>query len=157
MEPSFIHYPASSLPEFTKGGCTVRVIMGRAYGIDSPVLTYSETLYAEARLPSGASLTVLDDAPERAVYVVAGNLEIGGHVYGEGTLAVLRSGVEVQARATSETRALLLGGAPLGPRHIWWNFVSSRTDRIEQAKRDWAEQRIGRVEGDDEFIPLPER
>jgi redox-sensitive bicupin YhaK (pirin superfamily) len=157
MEPSFIHYPASSLPEVTRGGCTVRVIMGSAYGVDSPVLTYSQTLYAEARLPSGASLTVPDDAPERAVYVVAGNLEIGDRVYGEGTLAVLRGGVEVQTRATSETRALLLGGAPLGPRHIWWNFVSSRTDRIEQAKRDWAEQRIGRVEGDDEFIPLPER
>jgi redox-sensitive bicupin YhaK (pirin superfamily) len=156
-EPTFLHYPASSLPELTLDGCTVRVIMGKAYGVDSPVLTYSQTLYAEARLPAGATLTVLDEARERAVYVVSGTLEIGGHAYGEGTLAVLREGLEVPLRAATEARALLVGGAPLGPRHIWWNFVSSRTERIEQAKRDWAEQRMGRVPGDDEFIPLPER
>lgn len=156
-EPSFIHYPASSLPELALDGCTVRVIMGRAYGVDSPVLTYSQTLYAEARLPVGATLTVLDEAPERAVYVVSGTLEIGGHAYGEGTLAVLREGLEVPLRAATEVRALLVGGAPLGPRHIWWNFVSSRSERIEQAKLDWAQQRMGRVPGDDEFIPLPGR
>jgi len=157
MEPSFIHYPASSLPELTLEGCTVRVIMGKAYGVDSPVLTYSHTLYAEARLPAGATLTVLDEARERAVYVVSGTLDIDGHAYGEGKFAVLREGLEVRLRATAEARVLLVGGAPLGPRHIWWNFVSSRSERIEQAKGDWAEQRMGRVAGDDEFIPLPER
>jgi hypothetical protein len=157
MEPSFIHYPASGLPELALDDCTVRVIMGRAYGVDSPVLTYSQTLYAELSLPAGAALTVLDDAPERAVYVVSGNVEIGGRAYGEGTLAVLRAGMEAPLRAVAETRAMLLGGTSLGPRHIWWNFVSSRSERIEQAKRDWAEMRFGSVPGDDEFIPLPER
>jgi redox-sensitive bicupin YhaK (pirin superfamily) len=157
MEPSFIHYPATGLPELTLDGCTVRVIMGRAYGVDAPVLTYSQTLYAELELPAGASLTVLDEAPERAVYVVSGSVEVAGRAYGEGTLAVLRSGVEAPLRAVTATRAMLLGGAPLGPRHIWWNFVSSRAERIEQAKRDWSDMRFGKVAGDDEFIPLPER
>lgn len=157
MEPSFIHYPASGLPELELDGCTVRVIMGKAYGVDAPVLTYSETLYAELRLPQGAALTVLDETPERAVYVVSGKLEIDGHEYGEGTLAVLRKGAEAPLRAIAETRAMLLGGTSLGTRHIWWNFVSSRAERIEQAKRDWVDMRFGRVPGDDEFIPLPER
>lgn len=157
MEPSFIHYPTTGLPEIALDGCTVRVIMGKAYGVESPVLTYSQTLYAELRLPAGGSLTVLDEAPERAVYVVSGNVEIAGRAYAEGTLAVLRPGVEAPLAALDETRAMLLGGAPLGPRHIWWNFVSSRTERIEAAKRDWSAMRFGKVEGDDEFIPLPER
>lgn len=157
MEPSFIHYPASGLPELALDGCTVRVIMGKAYGVDSPVLTYSPTLYAELRLPAGAALTVLDEAPERAVYMVSGKVEIGGRAYGEGTLAVLRPGVEAPLHAVTDTCAMLLGGAPLGARHIWWNFVSSRAERIEQARKDWADMRFGSVPGDDEFIPLPER
>ena len=100
---------------------------------------------------------MLDEAPERALYVVSGNVDISTQSYGEGTLAVLRPGVEAPLYARDETRVMLLGGAPLGPRHIWWNFVSSRAERIEVAKRDWSAMRFGKVEGDDEFIPLPER
>lgn len=156
-EPTFVHYPADSLPEQSIEGCTVRVVMGSAYGLQSPVLTYSPTLYFAATLPADAELTVLDEAPERAVYVVSGSVSIGGDTYGEGTLAVLCSGVPVRLRAATDTLAVVVGGAPLGPRHIWWNFVSSSEARIERAKRDWAEMRMGTVPGDDEFIPLPER
>ncbi len=155
MEPTFLHYPASSLPERSIDGCTVRVIMGSAYGLQSPVLTYSPTLYFEATLPQGGALAVLDEAPERAVYVVSGRVAIGDDTYGEGTLAVLRAGSTVPLRAETETRAIVIGGAPVGPRHIWWNFVSSSEARIERAKRDWAEMRMGNVPGDDEYIPLP--
>jgi redox-sensitive bicupin YhaK (pirin superfamily) len=155
MEPSFLHYPASSLPERSIDGCRVRVIMGSAYGLQSPVLTYSPTLYFEATLPQGSALAVLDEAPERAVYVVSGRVLIGADSYGEGTLAVLRAGSTVPVRAETETHAVVIGGAPLGPRHIWWNFVSSSEARIERAKQDWASMRMGRVPGDDELIPLP--
>jgi redox-sensitive bicupin YhaK (pirin superfamily) len=155
MEPTFLHYPATSLPELVIDGCTVRVIMGSAYGQQSPVLTYSPTLYLEATLPKGARLALLDEAAERAVYVVAGRVAIGSETYGEGTLAVLRTGMTVPLEAEADTRVIVVGGAALGPRHIWWNFVSSSEARIEHAKRDWAEMRMGSVPGDDEFIPLP--
>ena len=154
-EPTFLHYPAGSLPELSIDGCTVRVIMGSAYGQQSPVLTYSPTLYVDATLPANARLTLLDEAPERAVYVVAGRVAVGRETYAEGTLAVLRAGTVVPLHAEADTRLVVVGGAALGPRHIWWNFVSSSEARIERAKRDWAEMRFGTVPGDDEFIPLP--
>ena len=155
MEPTFLHYPASSLPELSTDGCTVRVIMGNAYGLQSPVLTYSPTLYFEATLQASATLAVLDEAAERGVYVVSGHVEIGGADFAEGTLAVLRRGTTVPLAAKSDARVIVLGGTSVGPRHIWWNFVSSSEARIERAKRDWAEMRMGRVPGDDELIPLP--
>ena len=155
MEPTFLHYPASSLPEMSTDGCTVRVIMGSAYGLQSPVLTYSPTLYLEATLRTSARLAVLDEAAERGVYVVSGRVEIDGNDYAEGTLAVLRSGATVPLAAKTDARVIVIGGTSVGPRHIWWNFVSSSEARIERAKRDWAEMRMGRVTGDDEYIPLP--
>jgi redox-sensitive bicupin YhaK (pirin superfamily) len=154
-EPTFLHYPASTLPELALDGCTVRVIMGSAYGLQSPVLTYSPTLYLEATLQANAKLAVLDEAPERGVYVVAGRVDVGGEPYAEGTLAVLRGGATVSLEAETEARVIVIGGTPVGPRHIWWNFVSSSEARIERAKQDWAEMRMGSVPGDDEFIPLP--
>jgi redox-sensitive bicupin YhaK (pirin superfamily) len=155
MEPSFLHYPASSLPEMTIDGATVRVILGSAYGLQSPVLTYSPTLYFEATLAASAKLEVLDEAAERGVYVVSGRVAIGDEAYGEGTLAVLRGGASVPLEAETESRVIVVGGAAVGPRHIWWNFVSSSESRIERAKRDWTEMRLGSVPGDDEYIPLP--
>ena len=141
--------------ELKRDGSSVRVIMGSAYGLQSPVLTYSPTLYFEATLAASAKLAVLDDAAERAVYVVSGNVAIGGEVYGEGTLAVLRAGATVPLEAETEACVIVVGGSSVGPRHIWWNFVSSSEARIERAKQDWAEMRMGTVPGDDEFIPLP--
>ena len=157
MEPGFIHYPTASLPELNLGGATVLVIMGAAYGARSPVATYSPTLYLEVRLPAGAELTLPNDASERAAYVTEGAVTIAGHEYTEGKLAVARTGADVRLRANAPSRVMVVGGEPLGRRHIWWNFVSSSKERIEQAKRDWAESRMGKVRGDDEFIPLPEQ
>jgi redox-sensitive bicupin YhaK (pirin superfamily) len=157
MEPGFVHYPATALPEIARDGATVRLILGEAYGERSPVATYSPTLYAEARLAPGAELALPDGVSERAVYVAAGAITIGPRQFSEGTLAVAREGAEVSLRAAVATRVMIIGGEPVGPRHIWWNFVSSSKERIEQAKRDWVEGRLGKVAGDDEFIPLPER
>ena len=157
MEPTFIHYPGGSLPEQTIDGCTVRVVIGSAYGLQSQVLTYSPTLYFEAVLPPGGELLLFDDARERGVYVVAGRVDVGGTPCAEGTFAVLREDAKVLVRAAASARLVVVGGAPLGTRHIWWNFVSSSKERIEQAKRDWVAGTIGKVPGDDEFIPLPDR
>jgi redox-sensitive bicupin YhaK (pirin superfamily) len=156
-EPGFIHYPTASLPELALGGATVRVIMGAAYGARSPVATYSPTLYLEMRLPAGAELALPNDVSERAAYVVEGAVTVAGEEYREGAMLVARTGAEVRLRANVPSRVMVVGGEPLGPRHIWWNFVSSSRERIEQAKRDWADSRMGKVPGDDEFIPLPER
>ncbi len=157
MEPSFIHYPAAALPSLTVEGCAIRVIMGTAYGQTSPVRTYSPTLYVDAVMPAGAELPIRADARERAAYVAAGSVSVAGTDYPEGTLAVMRTGADVSLRASVDSRVVIVGGEPLGSRHIWWNFVSSSEERIERAKRDWAEGRFDRVPGDDEFIPLPER
>jgi len=157
MEPGFIHYPTASLPELTLGGATVRVIMGAAYGARSAVATYSPTLYLEVRLPAGTELALPNDVSERAAYVVEGAVSVAGEEYREGAMLVARTGADVRLRATAASRVMVVGGEPLGQRHIWWNFVSSSRERIEQAKRDWAESRMGKVPGDDEFIPLPER
>jgi redox-sensitive bicupin YhaK (pirin superfamily) len=157
MDPAFVHYGADALPQLTLGAATIRVIMGQAYGARSPVTTYSPTLYLEARLPAGAELALPNDASERAAYVVEGSVTIDGRNYGEGKLAVARTGSDVRLTAATASRIMVVGGEPLGPRHIWWNFVSSSKERIEQGKRDWAEGRFAKVPGDDEFIPLPER
>jgi redox-sensitive bicupin YhaK (pirin superfamily) len=157
MEPSFIHYPAATLPELAVDGCTVRVIMGAAFGRVSPVASYSPILYLEVRLPRGARFALPSRPPECAAYVVAGTARIGGVEYAEGVLAVARPGAPLALTAVAASRVMIIGGAPLGAREIWWNFVSSSAERIEQAKLDWLEGRFGKVPGDDEFIPLPER
>jgi hypothetical protein len=155
-EPSFVHHPAASLPEIAVGGCAVRVIVGSAFGRTSPVAAYSPTLYVEAQLPAGASFT-LPAAAERAAYVVSGSVQLERRVLSEGTMAVARPGAAVTLRSAAGARVLVIGGEPLGARHIWWNFVSSSNERIEQAKQDWRDGRFGKVPGDDELIPLPDR
>jgi redox-sensitive bicupin YhaK (pirin superfamily) len=157
MEPSFVHYPAHDLPTVEHSGCTMRVIMGSAFGAVSPVATYSPTLYFEARMPRGTSFVLPAGTKERAAYVVSGVLRIDGHDHHDGVLAVARAGSTPSLTAVEDTRVMVIGGEALGPRHIWWNYVSSSKERIEQAKRDWVEGRLGKVPGDDEFIPLPDR
>ena len=157
MEPGFIHYPTTSLSELSLGGATVRVIMGAAYGARSAVATYSPTLYLEMRLQAGTELALPKDVSERAAYVVEGAVTVAGVEYRDGAMLVARTGADVRLRASVPSRVMVVGGEPLGPRHIWWNFVSSSKERIEQAKRDWTENAMGKVPGDDEFIPLPER
>ncbi|MDX2274028.1 MAG: pirin family protein [Hyphomonadaceae bacterium] len=156
--PFFAHHDVAALPALNEGGKHVRVIAGSLYGLTSPVKTFSEIFYAGADLEPGAALPLDADHEERAVYTVGGEIEIAGDVFGPGKLLVLRSGDPITIRARTSARFLLLGGANLGPRHLWWNFVSSRKERIEQAKEDWKTGRFGLVPGDDkEFIPLPER
>jgi redox-sensitive bicupin YhaK (pirin superfamily) len=158
MAPSFQHTPASELPVFEDGGARVRVVLGEAYGKRSPVKVLWEMFYAAATLQAGARIPLPVQQRERAVYVAEGEAEVGGDVFKAGTLLVFRPGDEVSLRATAlASKLLLLGGEPAdGPRHIWWNFVSSSRERIEAAKADWKAGRFGKVIGDDELIPLPD-
>lgn len=113
-------------------------------------------MYADVALEAGAQLAVAPDYEERGAYVVEGEVEIDGQRFAAGRLLVFRPAAQVLVKAASRARLMLLGGEPLGPRHVWWNFVSSSKERIEQAKEDWRAGRFGGVPGDDEFIPLPE-
>jgi redox-sensitive bicupin YhaK (pirin superfamily) len=158
IAPSFTHHPADSLPTLDADGAALRVIAGDLFGLRSPVETASELFYAEARLAPNAELPFDAQQEERAVHVALGEVEIAGHTFAAGTLVVLAPKRTARIHARGAARVMLLGGAHLdGPRHLWWNFVSSRPERIAQAKEDWRAQRFGRVAGDDEHIPLPER
>jgi redox-sensitive bicupin YhaK (pirin superfamily) len=154
--PSFKHHPQAALPAGSERGVQVRVIAGQFQGMRSPVETQSELFYADVVLEAGARLAVPPDYAERACYIVAGSILIDGESFERGRLLVFRPTAEVVIEAISTARLMVLGGEPLGPRYLWWNFVSSSRERIEQAKRDWQEGRFGAVPGDAEFIPLPE-
>ncbi len=158
IAPTFAHHGQVELPIVAGDGKSVRVIIGSLYGKRSPVPTLSDTIFADAMLTPGATLPVDADAEERALYVVAGEIEIAGDRFAAGRLLVLRPGDPMSVTATSEARVVLVGGGAMdGPRHIWWNFVSSRKERIEQAKADWKLGRFDTVPGDEvEFIPLPD-
>jgi hypothetical protein len=157
VEPSFIHHAVDSLPVIEDDGLWMRLVAGRAYGQAAPVAVSSDLFYLHAEIRAGAGLALPDDHAERAVYVVSGAVELGGTSYGPATLAVLKPGMPARLTAIDASRIMLLGGAPLeGRRHIWWNFVSSTPERIEQAKADWQAGHFAMVPGDDEFIPLPE-
>jgi len=158
LAPSFSHHNQADLPIVAGDGKSVRVVAGSAYGKRSPVPTLSETLFADATLAPGSQLPLDAETEERGVYVVAGEIDIAGDRFSAGRLLILRPGDALTLTAVTEARVVLLGGAAMdGPRHIWWNFVSSRKERIEQAKEDWKLGRFGIVPGDEsEFIPLPE-
>jgi hypothetical protein len=155
--PAFVHHDAAELPAETGEGKTVRVVAGRFLGMTSPVATGWETLMADATLAAGASLPLDADTEERALYIVSGEVEIAGDRFEAGRLLVFRPGDRITVTAAAPARIAIVGGATMdGPRHIWWNFVSSRTERIEQAKADWKAGRFEAVPGETEFIPLPE-
>jgi redox-sensitive bicupin YhaK (pirin superfamily) len=154
--PSFQHLAASELPLIDAEGKTLRLIAGTLYGARAPAATLSEMFYADVRLAAAAQLPVAADYEQRAIYIAQGRIGIDDMGFDAGQLVVLRPRQPVTVRADGAARLLLLGGEPLdGPRHVWWNFVSSSTERIEQAKRDWREGRLGSVAGDLEYIPLP--
>jgi redox-sensitive bicupin YhaK (pirin superfamily) len=156
-EPAFAHHGADRLPVVEGEGKRVRLIAGALYGMQSPAVTASELFYADARLDAGTRLEVPADHEERAAYVVEGTVEVAGDAFEAGRLLVLHPGDQVVVVARTPARLLLLGGEPMdGPRHIWWNFVSSSKERIEQAKADWRAGRFPAVPGETEFIPLPE-
>ncbi|HEX2842964.1 pirin family protein [Hyphomicrobium sp.] len=157
-QPAFAHYDAPSLPRIAGEGKTVRLIMGSLYGARSPAVFPHPCFYAEAVLAPGAVLPLDADYDERAVYIVSGEIDVAGQSFGSGRLLVFRPGDRISILATSMARLMLVGGEPMdGPRHIWWNFVSSSKDRIDAAKADWKARRFSPVPTDvQEFIPLPE-
>ncbi|MBL8532078.1 MAG: pirin family protein [Hyphomonadaceae bacterium] len=156
--PFFVHHAQADLPVIEEGGKIVRVIAGKLYGKQSPVRAYSTILYADAQLAhAGVSMPLDAEHEERGLYLVKGEIEIAGDVFTPGRLLVFRPGDHITIKARTPARFMLLGGDNLGPRHLWWNFVSSRKERIEQAKEDWKAGRFGTVPGDEkEFIPLPD-
>lgn len=158
MAPVFAHTAAADIPEHDDDGMRLRVVAGALHGLRSPVVTAWDTLFADVRLEAGTMLPLDAEHEERAVYVIAGEIEIGGEQYGPERLLVLRPGDGISVRAVSNAHVAIVGGAAMdGPRHIWWNFVSSRKERIDAAKADWKAGRFGLVPGDTvEFIPLPE-
>jgi redox-sensitive bicupin YhaK (pirin superfamily) len=158
IDPTFAHHDQAELPVVAGDGKIVRVVIGDLYGKRSPVPTLTDTILADAALTPGAVLPIDADTQERALYVVAGEIDVAGDRFAAGRLIVFRPGDAMTVTAASEARVILVGGAALdGPRHIWWNFVSSRKERIEQAKADWKLGRFDTVPGDAaEFIPLPE-
>ncbi|MCW3473806.1 pirin family protein [Limobrevibacterium gyesilva] len=156
-DPGFVHHAVADLPAVEDRGVALRLIAGSMYGQRSPVKTFSETFYADVRLDAGGAVPLPTEHPERAAYLIDGALDIAGEVFEEHRLLVFRPGDAVTLRALRPSRVLLLGGEPMdGPRHVWWNFVSSSKDRIEAAKADWKAGRFGQVAGDAEFIPLPD-
>ena len=155
-EPSFVHTPADRLPLFAESGVSVRVMVGEAFGRRSPVATKSPTLYVALDLPAGGSLTVPPLASQLAAYAVDANVTIDDRPLARGVLAVLDAERPTRLGAPTAAHVVLIGGEPLdGRRLMWWNFVSSRKERIVEAADDWAAMRMGRVAGDAEFIPLP--
>ncbi|MGF1594061.1 MAG: pirin family protein [Kiloniellaceae bacterium] len=155
--PGFVHHPVGSLPTIERAGAWMRLIAGRAYGETAPAEVFSDLFYLHAELEPGAEVALPDDHAERAAYVVAGGVRLDGVDYGPATMIVAKPDTPAVLTATAPSRVMLLGGAPLvGKRHIWWNFVASSPERIEQAKAEWREGRFPGVPGDDDFIPLPE-
>jgi redox-sensitive bicupin YhaK (pirin superfamily) len=157
-QPGFVHFGATDLPVIEDEGCRTRLIVGTLYGRSSPVPAYSHMFYAEVSLQPGARLALPREQVERAAYVLGGNVAVDGQSFPAGQLIVFRPDAQVVLGAPSGASVMLLGGEPLdGPRHIWWNFVSSRKERIAEAAADWKAGRFVPVPGEKEFIPLPER
>ncbi|MEQ9813832.1 MAG: pirin family protein [Azospirillaceae bacterium] len=156
--PAFVHHGAEALPTIAGEGLDGRVIIGSLYGRKAPVETLSPTAYADIAMARGARLPLPDGIEECGLYVVSGAIALDGQRFGDGTLVVIRPGARGAATALDPSRVMVLGGDAMdGHRHIWWNFVSSSKERIEDAKADWKAGRFDPVIGDDEFIPLPER
>jgi redox-sensitive bicupin YhaK (pirin superfamily) len=155
--PSFQHFDAAALPTLADHGLEARVVAGRAFGKTAPVAGLSPWFYVEVRLAAGRSAPLDNDYEERAVYVVDGEIDVAGELFEGPRLLIFRPGDRITIRAKTDCRLMFLGGAALeGPRYIWWNFVSSRKERIESAKEDWKRGRFAAVPNESDFIPLPE-
>ena len=158
VAPDFEHTPVDAIPSLMLGGTQVRVLIGAAFGQQSPVRTFAPTLYLDVQLAGDEAFELPSVAQELAIYTVDGDITIDGELLPVHRLAVLAPGAAVTLRASQATRLMVIGGDALdGHRFMWWNFVSSRKERIVQASRDWEAQTMGQVAGDDELIPLPER
>jgi redox-sensitive bicupin YhaK (pirin superfamily) len=158
IAPAFEHVPRDDLPVVSGAGATARVVMGTLWGASSPVTCHSPTVYADVKLEAGGSIPLDPLADERGLYVAEGDASLDGQPLAPQALYVLRPGVAATLRSNNGAHVMLCGGAPLdGPRHVWWNFVSSNRDRIRQARQDWKDMRFPIVPNDaEERIPLPE-
>lgn len=155
-EPWFRHHPAVDLPVWKDGGGFFTLIAGEAYDRISPVQTFSPMIYLDVQLAPGAQFTLPGDYSEQAIYSVTEGLQIDDVLLEQHRLAVLTSGASANISSEQDARCIIVGGEPIGKRYKWWNFVSSRPDRIEQAKQDWREGRFAQVPQETEFIPLPQ-
>jgi hypothetical protein len=155
IEPSFVHYSRDVLPVVRQPGVVTTVVIGRYEGRESPVSVLPETLYLAQSWDAGASGRLDAGVEQLGVYVVSGEIRIGGTVVEAGVLAVPEPGA-VTVEATEASRVVVIGGEDVGPRVVYWNFVHTSRERIETAKQDWRAGNFARVPGDDEFIPLPD-
>jgi redox-sensitive bicupin YhaK (pirin superfamily) len=156
-DPGFDHYGREELPAWSEPGAEMRLIAGSAFGASSKVKTFSPLFYVHAHLQPGARIGPPAEPSERAAYVARGRIQAEGREFVHGDMLVFASGESPILQAVEPSEVMLLGGEPVGPRHIWWNFVASSKDRIEQAKADWRAGRIALPQADhDEFIPLPD-
>lgn len=153
---AFTHYSASALPDIALEGARVRIIMGEAFGECSPVKTFSRTLYLDIHLQKGAQITLPDGEEELAFYVAEGAVKVDDETVEKGVMAVTCPNKIISISAMDNSRVVVVGGSNIGRREIFWNFVSTTHQRIEQAKQDWRDQKFAKVPDDDEFIPLPE-
>lgn len=158
IDPAFEHVAADQLPQIDGDGVVARVIMGSLWGVTAPTTQYAETIYADIAMNAGASLLIDAQADERGILVAMGSASLDGQALETHSLYILQPGVPMTLRASTDARVMLLGGEAFKtPRHVWWNFVSSSRDRINQAKDDWRAGRFPIVPGDDkESIPIPE-
>jgi len=158
IDPAFAHHAGDEdLPYYEGGGMKARLIAGTGFGAVAKVKTHSPMVYAHWELTAGARAGVPADHPERAIFIAKGEVEVDSHSYIEGQMLVFAPGDTVVVTAVQNSTVMVLGGEPLGERHLWWNFVSSSKDRIEQAKADWKAGRIPLPQHDhDEYIPLPD-
>ena len=158
IDPAFEHVPKADLPMVEGLGAGARIVMGTLWGETAPVTCHSHTIYADIHLRAGGAMPIDDEAEERGLYVAEGEASLDGRALEPATLYVLRPGIRATLRSAGGGHVMLLGGAPLdGPRFVFWNFVSSSRDRIDQAKEDWKAGRFALPPDDhDEFIPLPE-
>jgi redox-sensitive bicupin YhaK (pirin superfamily) len=156
--PHFQHVAKADLPSTERDGVTLRIVAGRAFGLISPVRVPMPIFYVDARMKGGSTLTLPDEYEERGAMVVDGIVKSGGSQHRDGAMILFDKGERADIEPVGDARVMLLGGAPLdGPRHVWWNFVSSSRERLERAKSEWSAMRFGTIPGDDkEFIPLPD-
>lgn len=157
MAPSFTHYDQSTIPTFTESGIRIHLAAGEWRGEKSPVITHTDGLFMECHLDAGAELFIPATHDERALHLLSGQITIDNTPYTSGHMLILKPGMEIKIKSGITSHAIILGGSPLEePRFLWWNFVASSKERIEQAKMDWQQGKFGKIPGDDkEFIPLP--
>lgn len=158
MAPTFAHHSHKELPVFKEKGMKIRLVTGSLFGKKSPVKVECDALFVDCNLDAGIKINFPGNAEEQAIYTVSGRIKIGEIIYDASQMLILKSGAEITVQAIDNAHFIILGGATMdGPRYIWWNFVSSSKDRIEQAKADWKAGNFGKIPGDaHEFIPLPE-